>query len=1167
MRVLWALLICITFYTGNAQCYVKGISSQEIDDLQSDFVDSKLRYDFDGAREKLEILTKYWSGVIREKNPATSERQNFFYCKIQKNYKRFYPEFSNSAFLDSLLSLNKEIQKTLPQDNAIWGLYYSKIASLYSSSSNSEMAKEYYVKAIKVLDIHKDRLDDKLWVQLRLASLELKLGNKEKALQMYNVVVEEREQMQPVDSIALAYAYYDLGRYYERIADYKTNAFYWDAASDIIYNHYGQENKFYWFIQRARGLNFNNNSEYEKALNTFLFLDQKLSNSSDDIFVIGNNQKLIANCYIKLNELDKASGMLKAIIESYTSHNQTAGLTSIYNDLSLVTKSYVEKIDLLNKAIANCKEDKYCDPQNEAIAYKNLAIEYRKSGDIIKGLNYLEKALEIELTHKDKYSMKSSYTYNALSTVYDELGNDTGALQYAIKALEAHQGESKNDLQRTAFLQSNLAYFYIKDNQVEKAENLLAKAINNIDKVPAATYDNKANVYSQLSYLHKVNQDYSTSMFFNNKSLKAYATWKGKRSEFYSRRLNQKAAIFLKLGEPDSSRIVLKQGYQNVGLGEIENKVINTSEIPQDYLWLAFKTLNDNMEIETELDSLQVSAVLANKIKTGCYLIDDLRRSHYFEVSEQNFIKSTAAFLNRSIDLLYFSYNRNPNENILALIFKCIEKSKSIAINRAFERSQMIMEKGVPLDLVKKEKQTISTYEQSFKKYTDLNEEGNLEQASRESKIMFSLQEQKDHFLDSLRRTYPEYYKRRYSQNLIDLKAMEQIAKEQNRGFLQYHWTEKELYKFFILPNRTVVSKLENKEILNLLDSLNTALIYGSANKNEKKFTHNLDLFKRYSHLVYGKVIGNSISDNLPFNITIIPDGKLNGLSFDVLLEHDSFRNISYSSLPYLIKKHSISYVGSASQFAILQDFRISNNGSNYVGFAPSYKGDHQENRSIATSNLLYNVREVELASVYFKGDQFLGEEATETRFKDLISDYNIAHLALHGIVNDSFPLNSYLQFVPEDSIHDGRLYLHEIIELEITNGLMVLSACETNNGEEIKGEGLLGISRAFQIASCPNILVSNWLVDDKSASQLMQPFFQEIASGESPAYALRTAKLDFLNSSALVNTHPSYWASFSFHGNPNYVFTSQTLGTKNVIYLITALVIFLLLYFVQKKF
>jgi CHAT domain-containing protein len=100
-------------------------------------------------------------------------------------------------------------------------------------------------------------------------------------------------------------------------------------------------------------------------------------------------------------------------------------------------------------------------------------------------------------------------------------------------------------------------------------------------------------------------------------------------------------------------------------------------------------------------------------------------------------------------------------------------------------------------------------------------------------------------------------------------------------------------------------------------------------------------------------------------------------------------------------------------------------------------------------------------------------------------------HFAVHGLLDDQFPLNSALVLtVPEKTIEgqdNGLLQAWEIFEqVRIDADLVTLSACNTGIGQELNGEGLIGLTRAFQYAGAHSILASLWAVDDMRTMQLM---------------------------------------------------------------------------------
>ena len=112
----------------------------------------------------------------------------------------------------------------------------------------------------------------------------------------------------------------------------------------------------------------------------------------------------------------------------------------------------------------------------------------------------------------------------------------------------------------------------------------------------------------------------------------------------------------------------------------------------------------------------------------------------------------------------------------------------------------------------------------------------------------------------------------------------------------------------------------------------------------------------------------------------------------------------------------------------------------------------------------------------------------------------------------------------------DGFLRLHEIYNLQLNADLIVLSACETGLGKEIKGEGLIGLTRGFMYSGAPRVVASLWNVDDLATAELMKLFYQRMLKDGMPAgAALRAAQLEMSRQKRWAS--PYFWAGFVLHG------------------------------------
>ncbi|HYO11900.1 MAG TPA: CHAT domain-containing protein [Thermoanaerobaculia bacterium] len=163
-----------------------------------------------------------------------------------------------------------------------------------------------------------------------------------------------------------------------------------------------------------------------------------------------------------------------------------------------------------------------------------------------------------------------------------------------------------------------------------------------------------------------------------------------------------------------------------------------------------------------------------------------------------------------------------------------------------------------------------------------------------------------------------------------------------------------------------------------------------------------------------------------------------------------------------------------------------------------------------------------------FQADRALLTQGRLKRFR-------VLHFATHSVINDRQPELSGLVFSlvgPDGRPREGFLRLHEIYNLDIEADLVVLSACQTGVGREIRGEGLDGIVRGFMHAGVPGVIVSLWNVDDAATAELMSRFYKHLLDdGQKPPAALRSAQLSMLRDPAWSDAE--LWAGFVFIGDP----------------------------------
>ena len=157
----------------------------------------------------------------------------------------------------------------------------------------------------------------------------------------------------------------------------------------------------------------------------------------------------------------------------------------------------------------------------------------------------------------------------------------------------------------------------------------------------------------------------------------------------------------------------------------------------------------------------------------------------------------------------------------------------------------------------------------------------------------------------------------------------------------------------------------------------------------------------------------------------------------------------------------------------------------------------------------------------------FTDGQATESAFFREAPAAGYLHLAVHSLLNNEQPNYSALLLAPEAE-SDGLLQTFEIASSHLNAQLVTLSGCETALGKMVRGEGLLGLRRAFLQAGARSILVSLWSVEDSSAD-FMEEFYKNLGKDLSPGKALRSAKIQYMGRTLPCRPRPANVAQSSF--------------------------------------
>ncbi|NEQ64852.1 MAG: CHAT domain-containing protein [Symploca sp. SIO2D2] len=363
-----------------------------------------------------------------------------------------------------------------------------------------------------------------------------------------------------------------------------------------------------------------------------------------------------------------------------------------------------------------------------------------------------------------------------------------------------------------------------------------------------------------------------------------------------------------------------------------------------------------------------------------------------------------------------------------------------------------------------------------------------------------------------------------------NLKEIQKIAQEQNATLVEYSLiSNSELYIWVIPPNGEIqfrsVNLPQDISLQQLVKvSRKQIVIRGRGNNNATSQTHDNTNHLQQLHQLLIAPIADLLPENEQERIIFIPHQELFLVPFAALQDKNK---------AYLIEKHTVLTAPSIQSLRLTRQHR--ERVKNLPGEAlvvgnpimPPLKNLSPLPGAETEAKQIAQMLDTEL---------LIGAEATETAIVQKMPNAKVIHLATHGLLDDISGVGSPGAIVLAPSAQDdGFLTSSEIMEQYGLPGttplraeLVVLSACDTGRGE-IKGEGVVGLSRSLIAAGVPSLVVSLWQVPDDATQELMVEFYTNLYERKlDKAQALRQAMLTMINEE---NLDPIDWAAFTVIG------------------------------------
>jgi len=520
----------------------------------------------------------------------------------------------------------------------------------------------------------------------------------------------------------------------------------------------------------------------------------------------------------------------------------------------------------------------------------------------------------------------------------------------------------------------------------------------------------------------------------------------------------------------------------------------------------------------------------------------------------------------------YTAYYRDRIDALIELgesakAFHVLERSRARSLLAMLAERDLLFASDLPADIARQRKLTDTEYDRVQAEIGELNPAKDGEEIERRLGRLRELRDRREEIASRIRKTSPRFASLQYPEPL-DL-AHVQRALDPGTVLLSYSVDTQRTLLFVV--QRPASAQAPAGSGLSVL----------SLPIGEKALREKIEAFRRLIErrdaagrpvliTQAGELYDILIKAAEPLiasseRVLVSPDGPLHTLPWAALVRK-GHQGEPGRAAPHLVEWRPVHVVMSATVYAELQKSRRMGSASSPVLFTafgdPKYptlsrdqagQSANRELRSAVTrgfdlSRLPASREEIEgIASLYPGASvTYAGEQATEERAKSIGKDVRYLHFACHGLLDERFPLNSALALTiperPAEGQDNGLLQAWEIFEqVRLDADLVTLSACETALGKEMGGEGLVGLTRAFQYAGARSILASLWSVSDESTTELMKRFYGYLKSGKTKDEALRAAQIDLIRApegtprgrgSTASVSHPFHWAAFQLIGD-----------------------------------
>jgi CHAT domain-containing protein/tetratricopeptide (TPR) repeat protein len=773
-----------------------------------------------------------------------------------------------------------------------------------------------------------------------------------------------------------------------------------------------------------------------------------------------------------------------------------SNIGKIFSDLA----DWQQALEFYGQALTIYKSLTDAKPQ-EALTLNNIGVAYSRSGEQEKGLDYLQQALAIQRTTQDKNGQSRSLIN--IGRIYRLMGEYDKAHTHYSQA-QAIQKETNNRAHQADTLDEIGLAYSEEGKQPEKAVDYLLQAVQlqhalgNLRR-EGVILANLGEAYNRLRQPDKATEQFTQAL-----------------------------SILQDIGDLSSSARALE------GLARAEDS---------------------RGKLDDARKHIEESLALIETVRTRA---SNLQMRSAYRASVENAYEFY-------IDVLMQQHAKDPSQRRDADALQASERGRARNLLEQLGESRADIRQGVDAGLLKKERELTHVLNAKADREMQLKaRKGSAEELATLRREISGLEEEYQRVQAAIRQSSPQYAALTQPEPL-GLKEIQQQL-DADTLLLEYSLGKERSYlwavgsgslKSYVLPKQEEIEKLKDR----VYESLTARSVVKSLETPAQRSSRIAQADKDFeqaaselSRMILAPVAGEFGNKRL----VIVADGALQYVPFAAL-------SASSTSYQPLIVRHEVISLPSASAFAVQRE-NLANRPLAPKTLAviadpvfstgdPRVKKDAQSGAAHSGTRSLEHLPAnaaggqlsiPRLPFTRWEADQILTVARAGSNLKALdfranraiamsgeLSKYRYVHFATHGYLDTTRAGLSAIVlslFDEQGKPQDGFLRTHDVYNLKLPAELVVLSACETGLGKDVRGEGLEGLTRGFMYAGARRVVVSLWNVNDKATAALMQRLYTGmLRSNKTPAAALRAAQIEMLRTGQWQS--PYYWAPFVMQG------------------------------------